>query len=385
MKNKILSVIDIKVTIVIGVALCATPFFASAQAQNSTNTQAQTLLEIQQLRQEVGQLRDMVERQQYQMRKLQRALNGAQRNGANPGQFNSDQFNSVPPSSNSPSIEPNLGQPGGAVVDPANVNQPNAIEPNASTTGDALTAAPITSGVLVSEQTDRVAAVSEAVITAPPVTQTSREYPPVVDLSVGNNNGAVNSNPSSDQQAGGSVPTGAQVGSQVQGTVSNGLSVVDINPIEVIDPQASTDVATASQAVEQAANAQTPQESVSEADYYQQGFNFLKQSKHDEAVEVFKTQISTYPKGDRADDAYYWIAESMYVNRKLDISKENFKAIVQNYPKSERLPDAMLKIAYIEQEQGNVIEARILLQEILQFHPRSNAAISAKNRLAEIK
>ena len=37
----------------------------------------------------------------------------------------------------------------------------------------------------------------------------------------------------------------------------------------------------------------------------------------------------------------------------------------------------MLKTAYIEQEQGNQIEARILLQEIIQFHPRSNAAISA--------
>jgi len=45
----------------------------------------------------------------------------------------------------------------------------------------------------------------------------------------------------------------------------------------------------------------------------------------------------------------------------------------------------MLKLAYIEQEQGNIIEARILLQEILQFHPKSDAALSAKNRLAEIK
>ena len=110
----------------------------------------------------------------------------------------------------------------------------------------------------------------------------------------------------------------------------------------------------------------------------------LKESKHQEAVTVFQQQIKSYPQGERADDAYYWIAESMYVNRKLSIAKENYKAIVQGYPKSERLPDAMLKLAYIEQEQGNIIEARILLQEIMQFHPKSDAALSAKNRLSEL-
>ena len=124
--------------------------------------------------------------------------------------------------------------------------------------------------------------------------------------------------------------------------------------------------------------------SAAEQAFYQQGFDLLKQSKHDEAVTTFKKQISDYPNGEYSDDAHYWIAESLYVNRDLDQSKLYFKAIIDNFPQSPRLPDAMLKTAYIEQEQGNVIEARILLQEIIQFHPRSNAAISAKNRLADL-
>jgi len=99
---------------------------------------------------------------------------------------------------------------------------------------------------------------------------------------------------------------------------------------------------------------------------------------------IFQEQIASYPQGELVDDAYYWIAESKYVNRDLDGSKLNFSTIVDRYKQSPRLPDAMLKIAYIEQEQGNAIEARILLQEIIQFYPRSNAAISAKNRLSEL-
>jgi len=123
---------------------------------------------------------------------------------------------------------------------------------------------------------------------------------------------------------------------------------------------------------------------LSEQDYYQQGFDLLKQSKHDQAVSVFKQQINDYPNGELVDDAYYWIAESMYVNRSLDTSKQYFKTIIDKFAQSPRVPDAMLKTAYIEQEQGNQIEARILLQEIIQFHPRSNAAISAKNRLTDL-
>ena len=122
----------------------------------------------------------------------------------------------------------------------------------------------------------------------------------------------------------------------------------------------------------------------SEEDFYQQGFELLKQSEHDQAVAIFQEQIASYPQGELVDDAYYWIAESKYVNRDLDGSKLNFRTIVDRYKQSPRLPDAMLKIAYIEQEQGNAIEARILLQEIIQFYPRSNAAISAKNRLSEL-
>ena len=110
----------------------------------------------------------------------------------------------------------------------------------------------------------------------------------------------------------------------------------------------------------------------------------MKKSEHEQAVDVFKQQIASHPNGDYADDAHYWIAESLYVNRDLSESKRYFKSIVDNYQQSSRVPDAMLKTAYIEQEQGNKIEARILLQEIIQFHPRSNAAISAKNRLANL-
>jgi len=60
------------VFMMIGVALCVTPIFSMVSAQQG-NSQAQMLFEMQALRQEISELRDMVERQQYEIRKLKRA------------------------------------------------------------------------------------------------------------------------------------------------------------------------------------------------------------------------------------------------------------------------------------------------------------------------
>lgn len=124
---------------------------------------------------------------------------------------------------------------------------------------------------------------------------------------------------------------------------------------------------------------------LSEDQHYDQGFEYLKQSKYDEAISTFNQQIALYPKGDLADDAHYWVAEAYLINRRSAEAKPHLKAIIDNYPTSARLPDAMLKTAYIEQDLGNLIEARILLQEIVARHPSSNAAIAARNRLENLR
>jgi len=164
------------------------------------------------------------------------------------------------------------------------------------------------------------------------------------------------------------------------GAAGGVLAVPQIDP-NVSQPRVSqqdTQVAVA----QPSTNSQAISTSLEERDYYSQGFDLLKQSKYEEAAEVFEQQLKAYPKGDLADDAHYWIAEAMHVSRKLDVAKTHLKEIIDNYPQSRRLPDAMLKTAYIEQQQGNEIEARILFQEIVNYHPKSDAAIAAKNRLA---
>jgi len=197
---------------------------------------------------------------------------------------------------------------------------------------------------------------------------------PNVDSSVNNSSGSFDNEPNS-------VP----IEERVIGGSDDDLSDVQNSGVISVPRAPTTTLPSSSSSSLPNEVATAPiQAKFSEEDYYQQGFELLKEAEHDRAVQIFQEQIASYPQGELVDDAYYWIAESKYVNRDLTGSKQNFKTIIERYKQSPRLPDAMLKTAYIEQEQGNVIEARILLQEIVQFYPRSNAAISAKNRLGDL-
>ena len=425
-----------KVVVVFGIFMISS--FKPIFAQTNSN-QATTLLEIQALREEVAELRDLVERQQYELRKIQsqvkdggqaqpqsnrvvnstpnlsttntsNVLSGVDSTASVPQsaqsqtnssqiQFQSDTGRLQIPSQTPSNTAQNASNQVASTVSNATSNLPSlnqaanqaatTINQSVSVNGIDASVAPVapvtTTGTAQTSQTLQQRALNQA--------QTSLENGQSQVSSTANNavNQATRVNSATFNGAtNNTVASSNTLPSATVGSTPSNSTFGTIKPVETIS-QAGTNAATSvnnavTSQTQQALASQVPAvSSIPENDYYQQGFNFLKESKHDEAVNVFQQQIKAYPQGDLADDAYYWIAESLYVTQKLDLSKENFKAILNSYPKSERVPEAMLKLATIEKEQGNAIESRILLQEIIQFHPQSDAAISAKNKLSELK
>jgi tol-pal system protein YbgF len=422
------------------------------QNKTTTSQQAAMLLEIQALRSEIAELRDMVDRQGYQLRRMQKAAN----NSSGSRSSNSvDNPTGVPNYTEASPAYPAVQSSASNYPTPTdsnNVGEPwvdasqTPIDPTASSTPayPAQQPSPASSTAdLPADDADFYNPYENNQAPSAAPVSAANAYPPVeerrvgVDVESGDNgvnNGVNNARPSANN---GSVapqrpvvvnntqPNGQLGGGQItqnppvstlpnaqqqpatqatQAAAGTGVIAVpavnatgqvpitapnangqqqQYDPSQVVAANAGG-IDSPQARVEQAPQVATPALVISEQDYYQKGFGLLKQSNHAQAVDTFKKQIVNYPQGDYADDAHYWIAESMYVNRSLDNSKLYFKAIMDNFSQSPRLPDAMLKTAYIEQEQGNQIEARILLQEIIQYHPRSNAAISAKNRLTEL-
>ncbi|RBP53217.1 tol-pal system protein YbgF [Arenicella xantha] len=403
----------------IGVTLCVAPILSVAYAQQGSS-QGDLLLEMQEMRREIAELRDMVERQQFQLRKLQRSSTTAPSTDRQSAGLVRPAANQVGAGSMSSTSN---------VPNSTGVGQQSSRFPNSNEGGSELNPMP---SDLTSSETSAGAEypasdqVEERIITAPAlsngtVNSSSQGYPPVIDRSIGASPGQPAGNNSADSNnvnRGGAVagiPNGSDVAqaqpnqnvyqqtqpnpiyqqrteqanqaSQPAAQVARPGGVVSIPPVSTLPASreseygrdyGSKDVATAdSSSVDGIPTA------LSESDYYRQGFDLMKQSKFDDAVSVFEKQLAAYPRGESADDAHYWIAEAMYVSRNLDVAKKHLRTLIQEYPRSRRVPDAMLKTAYIEQQQGNQIEARILFQEIVNFFPKSDAAIAAKNRLAD--
>lgn len=459
-------------SLLVGVFFASTFTFVNAQQYNqNTGTQnANIVLQIQTLQAEIADLRDMIERQNYQIRLLKKQLNS-----------NSNVTGSVIPT---PAVNPVVDSVANAVQTPSiDVDSQQSEAINSVVGGGSViansSATNVSNDNIVSAgiSADNSVVVEERSLDLRETVYSANDFPPVSEVRVGDSQvgeatGADNvgttdaqppelvienipplttgeqtveqSFPQSTQEV--SVPTTQATITEPNAPIVPLPSPVDVGDTQVIQQQvlqeevlqeevlqeaeqetqavteqanntlnaiqpvettlpasgqsSQTVQATPEQAVAAAPSlptAEVPiapvvptvQETVQEIilpepDYYQQGFELLKQSNHSDAVDVFQKQVTAYPSGDLADDAYYWIAESMYVNRRLNVSKENFNVIIERYKSSPRLPDAMLKMAYIEQEQGNSIEARLLLQEIIQLHPSSNAAISAKNRLEQL-
>ncbi len=435
----------------IGVALCATPIFNSAHAQ-STNNSAELVLQVQSMRSEIAELRDMVERQQFELNKFKRQvaadqavekqarleaekaalqasqiqtsqIQASQAGGFNQGTtgnvdiYTQQAANTVPQLEASAKAYNEQNVSGAINADPARsiVNGTEVIERgiNADGVNSALSASTgsgfnndtsLNKGTGLTADTGSVS--SEAI---------AQNVPAVGAVYVAGSNAVSNSTTSitssaniqPGQQPILSVPNSSAleptIGSDLASGADGGLTSGAINaaeyptaPVQQVfssntgvlsDAQntESPNIAILEQPVTEIAQPEPELVKFTEDQYYDRGFDFLKQSKYDEAITVFNEQISQYPNGELADDAHYWIAEALFINRKSAEAKPHLRAIIDNYPQSARLPDAMLKTAYIEQDMGNMIEARILLQEIVSRHPSSNAAIAARNRLDNLK
>jgi tol-pal system protein YbgF len=447
------------VVMTVGVALSATPFFNSAIAQQSNN-QANLMLEVQSLRQEIAQLRDMVERQQFEMRKLRRQQVEMQKTLTAPSNYPGPGTSGlgIPQSSdgayNGLSSDSNRD---GAYQDPSAYQGPSANQGSSAYQEPSANQEPSTYNGASAAQTYSAEAsnnsrrisnngtvIEERAITAPPQGFEGDQQDgsvPVVDRSFSQQtrdvpvtgNGAIQQNNSisprqGDYQQGDRGQVGSQQANSAINQVGDSLSVTGLGandaavgqvrntntgviavPQETgsawrtsaqaaakqattgaivantvpVNPSVNSNQVTEAKSVLAATDSSADgSPSLSEDDYYGQGFELLKQSKYEEASTIFERQIKAYPRGNLADDAHYWIAEAMHVSRKLDVSKQHLKIIINDYPQSPRLPDAMLKTAYIEQSEGNKIEAQILFQEIVSLHPKSDAAIAAKNQLA---
>ena len=118
---------------------------------------------------------------------------------------------------------------------------------------------------------------------------------------------------------------------------------------------------------------------------YDEAWKLLERKDYRAAISRFKEFIKKNPQSEYADNAQYWIGESHYALREFDQAILEFDAVRRKYPKGDKVPAALLKQGFAFAELGDKVDARLILQELMDRFPQSQEAVKAKQKLKSLE
>jgi tol-pal system protein YbgF len=118
---------------------------------------------------------------------------------------------------------------------------------------------------------------------------------------------------------------------------------------------------------------------------YETAWRTLEKKDYRLAVTRFKEFLQKHPKSRLANNAQYWIGESHYALREFDQAILEFDAVRSRYPQGDKVPAALLKQGFAFAELGEKVNARLILQEVVEKYAQSPEAVQAKQRLKSLE
>jgi tol-pal system protein YbgF len=114
---------------------------------------------------------------------------------------------------------------------------------------------------------------------------------------------------------------------------------------------------------------------------YQAALGDYQRGKFDLAIQGFRTYLEQAPRGDVADTAQYYLAESLYSVKDYRNAIGEFERLVREYPQSPQVPSALLKTGYAYFEIKDGAQGRRTLRTLIEKYPFSREAKLAEERL----
>jgi tol-pal system protein YbgF len=117
---------------------------------------------------------------------------------------------------------------------------------------------------------------------------------------------------------------------------------------------------------------------------YEQHLARLQAGDHDAAVRGFQGFLEELPDHDLADNAQYWLGESLYDRKLYRDALAAFGVVVERYPRGNKVPDALLKLAFCHLALAEKEQARAALARVIDMFPKSHPAALAAERLESL-
>ena len=117
---------------------------------------------------------------------------------------------------------------------------------------------------------------------------------------------------------------------------------------------------------------------------YQTAYRDYQRGNFDLAIAGFADFVRQSPNSDLADNAAYWIGESLFSQKKYENAIAQFDTVVTKYPQSDKVPGALLKKGYAYIALGEKAQGIVQLQYVVHEHPSSQEAALARQKLRSL-
>ncbi len=163
------------------------------------------------------------------------------------------------------------------------------------------------------------------------------------------------------------------------GELEKGLKKLEENTDQRLGDLQGTDAAKASAAHRKFDELQKPTDKVK---YLALAQTNLKEGDYLVSRLLYEDFIKKYPKDELVGEAHFGRGETLYADDKCREALAEYGKVIQDYAKSRSAPNAYLQSAECFSKLKMKDEARLALEELIKSYPRSDAAKTAKVRLA---
>jgi tol-pal system protein YbgF len=118
---------------------------------------------------------------------------------------------------------------------------------------------------------------------------------------------------------------------------------------------------------------------------YDDALRLMDKKEYRLAVVRFRDFLKRNSTSELADNAQYWIGECHYALKEYDQAILEFDQVRRKYPKADKVPAALLKQGFAFAELGDKLDARLILQELIDRYPLSHEAARAKEKLKSLQ
>jgi tol-pal system protein YbgF len=111
---------------------------------------------------------------------------------------------------------------------------------------------------------------------------------------------------------------------------------------------------------------------------YETGLEKYRAGRYAEAMADLKSYIASSPDPNLADDAQFWIGESLFSMEKYEDAILQYDLVTKRYSKGDKVPEALLKEGMAFYKTGDGQTGNLVLQRLIQGYPATEAAAKAR-------